>query len=234
MPLTAAQKDLLIRFDTSYSNGLSNESASTRRRASGMTNGARLTPPVDCPAWACVLLPCINHLPSMKMFRLVRPDDAEVLREGHWICYDAASLVPGDIIRLNACDTVPADCTVLSLGMNLTDETMEEAYPIGEELAVDHKLIFGEKKPRTTTMSKELTCEPVQFFCGGTVLEGSGIAIVTAVGNHTLLASLMCDGKWPVQGDISKELKTENPTDAQFINEDFEIKKKLLRNEELV
>lgn len=230
MQLTASQKDLLDKLDTSYSTGLSNESASTRRKESGFPNGARLTPPMDCPAWACVLLPCINHMPSMKMFRMVQPDDAEVLRESRWICYDAASLVPGDIIRLNAGDTVPADCTILSLGMSKIDEVSEDDLLSVEELAVDHKLIFGEKKPRTVNLNKDLTCPPRQLFCGGMVLGGSTIAVVTAVGNQTLLASLIRDGKWPVQGDISNQLSDETLNDDKFVDEESVVKESLISN----
>ena len=51
-------------------------------------------------SYLSIFRPCINHIPSMKQFHLVQPDDAEVLREGKWIRYDHASLVVGDIIRL--------------------------------------------------------------------------------------------------------------------------------------
>lgn len=43
----------------------------------------------------------------MKLFRLVQAEDAEVIRDGRWIRYDASSLVKGDIIRLESGDAVP-------------------------------------------------------------------------------------------------------------------------------
>ena len=36
----------------------------------------------------------------MRQFRLVQPDDAEVLRDSRWVRYDPCSLVVGDVIRL--------------------------------------------------------------------------------------------------------------------------------------
>ena len=59
----------------------------------------------------------------MRQFRLVQPDDAEVLRDSRWVRYDPCSLVVGDVIRLAGGDVVPADCVVLSLGMGGVDDS---------------------------------------------------------------------------------------------------------------
>jgi len=42
----------------------------------------------------------------MKQFRLVQPDDAEVLRDGSWIRYDHTSLVICNVFRLVEGDVV--------------------------------------------------------------------------------------------------------------------------------
>ena len=180
--LNKFQKELLEEFETSNEVGLSTDVASERRRRSEQPSGARLTPPWDCPAWACVLLPCINHLPSMKLFRQICPDDAEVLRDGNWVCYDAASLVKGDVIRLAAGDIVPADCIILT---------------VEEQFSVDHQhIVPGERKPCLVPVSN--ITERISLYCGGRCLEGSVNAVVTAVGNQTRLASLIRSGKWPL------------------------------------
>ena len=180
--LSKCVKELLEEFETSSEVGLSTDVASERRRRSEQPSGARLTPPWDCPAWACVLLPCINHLPSMKLFRQICPDDAEVLRDGNWVCYDAASLVKGDVIRLAAGDIVPADCIILK---------------VEEQLSVDHQhIVQDERKPRLVPVLN--ITERIPLYCGGRCLEGSANAVVTAVGNQTLLASLIRKGKWPL------------------------------------
>ena len=60
----------------------------------------------------------------MMQFRKIQPDDAEVLRDGKWVRYDHTSLVVGDLVRLYEGDVVPADCVVLSLGMEHVEETV--------------------------------------------------------------------------------------------------------------
>ena len=58
----------------------------------------------------------------MRRFRLVQPDDAEVMRDSNWVRYDSGSLVIGDLVRLVEGDVVPADCVVMSLGMGDVDD----------------------------------------------------------------------------------------------------------------
>mmetsp|Transcript_17911 Transcript_17911/g.25952 ORF Transcript_17911/g.25952 Transcript_17911/m.25952 type:complete len:239 (-) Transcript_17911:267-983(-) len=217
MPLSKAQIDLLKRVEANYSKGLTSSIASTRRAeaATKDSNGGEglntVSPPLNCPSWVCCLLPCIKHIPSMKLFRQINPEDAEVLREGRWIRYDAASLVKGDIIRLTEGDVVPADCTLLALGMDPDRTISEEDAPKNEEeeeedMIVDVSNITGEKKPRTASLRQDGTVNPIQMFYGGQVLQGSGVAVVTATGSNTLLASLIREGRWPPKGDLSEEL----------------------------
>ena len=66
-------------------------------------------PPIACPAWLCILLPCLQYLPSMQHYTALGFDEmaAEVLRNGHYVRYDASALVCGDIIRLEEGDDIP-------------------------------------------------------------------------------------------------------------------------------
>jgi magnesium-transporting ATPase (P-type) len=187
MKLSPAQEQLLEQLGTNVELGLSADEVSSRREQDGTFNVVE--PPINCPSWICCLLPCIKHVPSMKAFRQVQPEDAEVLRSGKWIRYDASSLVKGDIIRMEAGDIVPADCVVLSV------------YSEGDFL-VDVKCVAGEDKPRVasatpTSTGKAGTVQPIQLFMGGQVVQGSGMAVVTAIGKNTLLASLIREGRFP-------------------------------------
>lgn len=197
MSLSTAQNDLLRQLGTSLDNGLTTDEASARREQDGHFN--IVTPPINCPAWACVLLPCIKHVPSMKIFGQIKPDDAEVLRNSKWVRYDSGSLVKGDIIRLEEGDIVPADCVVL---------TVDSV----DELLVDVRYSTGEDKPRsaqptsaTNPSAVAATAKPIQLFWGGQVVQGSTRAVVTAIGPNTLTASLIRESKFPPRGNVMQE-----------------------------
>jgi magnesium-transporting ATPase (P-type) len=185
--LTESQEELLQKLQTDLTAGLTTDEASLRREQDGYNV---LTPPVNCPAWICCLLPCIKSIPSMKAFRKLKPDDAEVLRNSRWVRYDAASIVRGDIIRLEEGDIVPADAVVLST----TD--------VHHGMLVDVRGITGESKPRSIVLKDDTTNDCCKIYYGGLVLHGGGTAVVTAVGSDTLLADLIQKGKFPPKGNV--------------------------------
>eukprot|EP00573_Skeletonema_grethae_P000660 CAMPEP_0201687474 /NCGR_PEP_ID=MMETSP0578-20130828/1523_1 /ASSEMBLY_ACC=CAM_ASM_000663 /TAXON_ID=267565 /ORGANISM="Skeletonema grethea, Strain CCMP 1804" /LENGTH=235 /DNA_ID=CAMNT_0048171633 /DNA_START=97 /DNA_END=801 /DNA_ORIENTATION=- len=216
MPITEHQQELLSRHGANYTDGLSTSEASIRRNSSrGGLN--KVQKPINCPSWVCCLLPCINHIPSMKQFRYVQPDDAEVLRDGRWIRYDAASLVVGDIVRLAEGDVVPADCVVISLGMEHVDASIivgDEEEDVGNttseslmDLTVDSHYITGETKPRHIPCRSNQTVQSTLLYYGSRVLEGACIALVTECGERTILAKLIKEGRWPPKGDLSDEVE---------------------------
>ncbi|GAX25416.1 hypothetical protein FisN_5Lh518 [Fistulifera solaris] len=187
MQLSQAQQDLVANVKADVEKGLTTDEAAARREKQGYFN--TVDPPINCPSWVCCLLPCINHVPSMQAFVRIKPDDAELKRNGKWVRYDAASLVIGDIIRLEEGDVIPADCVVL---------TLEEGT---SELLVDHRSVTGEEKPRSAKRRGDFV-QPTQLFWGGRVVLGSAIAVTTAVGSETLVASLIRDGRFPPNCDI--------------------------------
>ena len=215
MPLSAAQKDLLDLYSADYNRGLTAAEATERRRKVDTGGLNSVGPPIKCPSWVCCLLPCIKHIPSMKLHRQIRPEDAEVRRGNRWVRYDAPSLVRGDIIRVEDGDIVPADCTVLSLGLEPVDLNAEGGQGANDgasssiELVVDVKDVTGECKPRVSRMRSDGTAAPVRLLYGSHVNQGACIAVVTAVGEQTLLASLMKDGRWPPKCDLSLGLRSE-------------------------
>jgi len=189
MSLSNAQEELLRQLKTNRKTGLSTDAAAERREEDGCYNV--VDPPINCPGWVCCLLPCIKSIPSMKTFRMIKPEDAEVLRDGNWVRYDSTSLVKGDIIRLEEGDIVPGDCVVLSVD--------------GDQMLVDGKYVSGEDKPRSCEKDPiSGHCKPVQLFLGSCVVQGSGEAVVTAIGPNTMLARVIREKRFPPQTQISE------------------------------
>lgn len=177
--VAAALKELNTNLET----GLTSDQATQRREESGSFNVVR--PPVDCPGWICCLLPCIKSIPSMKAFAAIKPDDAEILRNGKWIRYDAASLVTGDIVRMEEGDVVPGDCLLVNLSIP------------EEELLVDLRPITGEERLKSITDSVLREGTTHKLYMGGKVVQGGVIAVITATGPETLLAKLIREKRFP-------------------------------------
>lgn len=51
----------------------------------------------------------------MEQFKQVVPEHAMVLRNGDWLKMDAESLVPGDIVEVQAGERVPADIRLIEM-----------------------------------------------------------------------------------------------------------------------
>eukprot|EP01082_Thalassiosira_pseudonana_P006375 g5997.t1 g5997 contig20:590148-590985(+) len=227
MAITSYQQGLLARHNVSYTRGLTSSEASQRRSRVGEGGLNTVQPPLNCPKWICCLLPCINHIPSMKQFRLVQPDDAELLRDGKWIRYDHTSLVAGDIVRLVEGDVIPADVVVISLGMDHVDAT--KIVEVGDDatnndgdssldMTVDSHFITGETKPRQVSNAANGTVKSITtLYYGSRVLEGTCIALVTATGNQVLLARLISEGRWPPKGDLSDEVELGNTIEDEDV-----------------
>ena len=215
MKLSKEQVNLLKSLSTDYKDGLPH-STSTNDSESEYNI---IPPPINCPNWACILLPCINHIPSMKLYKTIKPMEAEVRKNSRWIVYDAVSITKGDIIRLGDGDIVPADVVVLNLGMEFVtvpeynnDDNDEQAV-VGkgekvkqimvEELVVDSSNVNGYTKAQTVAVD-ELSgmVETTELYAGSVILQGDCIAVVTKTGSETLLASLMKKGEWPPKRQV--------------------------------
>jgi len=199
MKLSKEQTDLLASLSTSYKTG------SIQTSLNGNTNEDDLNiipKPINCPNWACILLPCISHIPSMKTFKRIQPQEAEVRRGDKWVIYDATSIVKGDIVRLSDGDIVPADAVLLSLGMDHVsegsdNESVGDDSSFVEELVVDASNVTGYTKPQTVRVGEDGTVHAIRLYAGSMILQGTCIVVVSKIGSATLLASMIREGKWP-------------------------------------
>lgn len=215
MKLSKQHKELLAALSTNYKTGPTNSNDSHQELNI-------IDPPLNCPKWACFILPCIKHIPSMKLFKKIIPREAEVRLGSRWVCYDATSLNKGDIIRLNEGDIVPADVRLLNLGLDFVDDGDEtEENQIGSndevrELLIDSSQINGALKPQTIILNGDGTVEDLELYAGSAVLQGEAIAVVTKVGKEVLLSKLIKQGHWPPQDKkgwqaVPKDEQDDNP-----------------------
>jgi calcium-translocating P-type ATPase len=104
---------------------------------------------------------------AANQLRGLLPQQVTVVRQGHRCTVDAADLVPGDVVLLEAGDRVPADVRLSeSLG-----------------LEVDTSLLTGESVPERPDADEEIPG-------GAFVVEGEAVGTVTATGARTRLAGI--------------------------------------------
>src|SRR5690606_32435756 len=100
---------------------------------------------------------------------------ATVVRDGHPQEVDATSLVPGDVIVIEAGQAVPADARLLQA----TELRTSEAALTGESLPVDKRA--DADVTRTTPLAERVN----SLYMATNVVAGTGRAVVTATGNAT-------------------------------------------------
>lgn len=199
--------DTLVNLSNHLKSGYTTDEASQVRELVHSDAFNVVPPPVDCPAWLCIILPCINHLKSMKAHKNCIPEDAEVLRNGKWMRYDAASLVIGDVIRLEEGDVVPADCVIA------VDNDQED------DLLVDLRGVTGQTRPKQLNINEIKTRKQRTLLYGGTVVQGYATALVTAIGTETFLGQLIKNGKFPLP-----EQNSDSEEESTIIDENTNMK----------
>lgn len=112
-----------------------------------------------------------NAIAHLKSFITVR---TRVIRDGHEMEINAADITVGDIIHLTLGARVPADARLLSVQSLHVDESVltGESLPV-----IKHARLL----PENTALPERVNC----VFGGTLVTEGSGLAVVTAVGMNT-------------------------------------------------
>ncbi len=123
---------------------------------------------------------------------------ARVIRNGKEMLIDAKNLVPGDIIKLEAGDFVPADARLISSASLKSEESAltGESVP-SEKNATD---IVNEKAP--------LGDRTNMVFSGCSITNGTATAIVTAIGMDTEMGKIanLLDRDDDTQTPLQKKL----------------------------
>ncbi len=125
---------------------------------------------------------------------------ARVIRDGKELILDAASLVPGDIIKLEAGDFVPADARLLT----------------STGLKSEESALTGESVPSEKNASAEVAENaPIgdrtnMVFSGCSITYGTATAIVTGTGMNTEMGKIadLLDGEEDSQTPLQRKLAT--------------------------
>ena len=121
---------------------------------------------------------------------------AKVLRDGTVTVVPSEDLVPGDIILLEAGDTVPADARIVECSV----------------LNVDESTLTGESVPVKKTNKKLNSNIPIQeqlnmIFSGCNVTNGKVTAVVTSTGMNTELGKIAVSLKTPYEVKTPLQVK---------------------------
>ncbi len=125
---------------------------------------------------------------------------AKVIRDGKEQIIESSYLVPGDIIKIEAGDYIPADARILSCAALKSEEAALTGESIPSEKDAD--AVVDEKAP--------LGDRTNMIFSGCSITYGTALAIVTATGMNTemgKIANLLnneTDEQTPLQQKLSK------------------------------
>ena len=172
--------ELYAEFETSKW-GLTTEEAKKAREKHGLNS---VPPPLSAPAWLCCLLPCLLSTQQMKDYNDAVPEYAMVMRNKKWMKMDSASVVPGDVIRVEAGERIAADMRVIeSMGC-----TMETSY-VHEGV---NPLSCDPYTPGATYLES-----PNMAFLGYLVIAGTCTGVVVATGASTVIGKLIGQKRFP-------------------------------------
>src|SRR3989338_9034333 len=104
---------------------------------------------------------------------------ATVIREGKEKEIDAKLLVPGDVVKLETGDKIPADCRLI----DVTELQTQEATLTGESTPINKELsVLAEKTPLADRLN--------MAFSGTIITNGKAHAVVTATGMQTEIGKI--------------------------------------------
>ncbi len=117
---------------------------------------------------------------AISALRQLEEPDARVIRSGRERSVPRRDLVPGDVVVLRAGSSVPADGRLLQADHLFVDESSlsGESLPVGKT----SRVLLAENVP--------LHDRHNMVFRGTVVTGGSGLAVVTATGEHTEIGQL--------------------------------------------
>ena len=117
---------------------------------------------------------------ALEALQSLSAPHARVLREGAEQVIDAAGLVPGDVIRLEAGDFIPADARLLTASRL----QCEESALTGESVPADKDA--GAAVPADAALGDRVT----MVYSGCAVTDGTATAVVTATGMQTQMGRI--------------------------------------------
>jgi len=117
---------------------------------------------------------------ALQALKELASPSALVIRDGRESSIYSKNLVPGDIIKLNAGDLVPADSRIIDQVNLQTNESMitGESFPV-------NKTISAIKKTNTALGDKKN-----MLFSGTTIVKGRCTAVVTGTGPQTEIGKI--------------------------------------------
>lgn len=105
---------------------------------------------------------------------------ASARRDGTWTDVQTRELVPGDVVRLQAGDLVPADARLFESH----DLHVQEAALTGESLPVEKSVAEDASGDASTETSQS------HVYLGTSIVSGMAIAVVTATGRNTAFGDI--------------------------------------------
>ena len=140
---------------------------------------------------------------AMEALKNMNKAFSKVLRDGEWKHLASEELVPGDIVKLEAGDIVPADMRLLTSA----SLKIEEAALTGESVPAE------KDAEKTVAADAPLGDRADMAYSGGTVAYGRGTGVVTHTGMKTevgKIATMLTDGSQqtsPLQKQLGKTAK---------------------------
>jgi len=135
---------------------------------------------------------------ALEALKNMSAPHAKVLRNGQESVIEAYELVPGDIIRLEAGDSVPADARLLRSSSLKSEESALTGESVPSEKnaddAVDEKAAIGDRHN--------------MIFSGCSITYGAATAVVTATGMDTEMGRIagLLDAETNAQTPLQKKL----------------------------
>ncbi|HLK45330.1 MAG TPA: HAD-IC family P-type ATPase, partial [Acidimicrobiales bacterium] len=166
-------------------------------------------------AWAIAAVVVINGTFSfLQEYRAERaiealerllPHAVTVFRDGAAVRVEAIDLVPGDVVRVEEGDQVPADGQLLdAAGLRV-----DESALTGEPRAVFKGPTLGDRRERLPRRER-----PDLVFAGTAVVAGTGTFVVTATGMATEIGTIaglteaVTEGPSPLEREMARVTRT--------------------------
>lgn len=126
----------------------------------------------------------------MASINTMLPDQAMVLRDGSWTSVEGTKLVPGDVIKIQSGNRLPADVRF---------------FDVSSDARLDRSILTGEVKPLVATVQST----------DDNFLETANIGLAgTNCTTGTLFGVIISTGDNTVFGKVSCVLSIQNPQDT--------------------